>query len=129
MPLDRSKEVVITGIGLVTPIGIGKDAFWSSLASRKSGVGYRELITSPNCLRIAAEVKDFDPKQYITPRKSLKVMCREIQLGSAAARIAMDDAGLGVGDYDPQKPGKNTTSRTHRPRSAGVCPGPNLRSA
>jgi len=105
MPLDRSKEIVITGVGLVTPIGIGKEAFWSSLANQQSGVDYRRRITSKNCFRIAAEVKDFEPKQYIRPRKSLKVMCREIQLGSAAARIAMEDAGLGIGDYEPDRLG------------------------
>ena len=94
-------DVVITGLGVVSPIGIGKDAVWQSLQEKKTGVSLRpEWANSP--LSLAATVADsFDPRQYIKPRKSLKVMCREIQLGVAAAGLAVDDAAIDLDALDP----------------------------
>jgi 3-oxoacyl-[acyl-carrier-protein] synthase II len=54
-------------------------------------------------VKFGAEIKDFDPKQFVKPRKSLKVMCREIRMGYSAAAIAMQDAGLSKGDVDPDR--------------------------
>jgi hypothetical protein len=84
----QDSDVVITGLGIVSPIGIGREAVWESLREKKTGVSFRpQWSESP--LRFAATVDaTFDPRQYIKPRKSLKVMCREIQLGVAAAGIA-----------------------------------------
>jgi 3-oxoacyl-[acyl-carrier-protein] synthase II len=56
-------------------------------------------------VRFGAEVKDFDGKQFVKPRKSMKVMCREIQIGYSAAMLAVEDAGLQPGDVEPDRYG------------------------
>ncbi|MBI3463128.1 MAG: beta-ketoacyl-[acyl-carrier-protein] synthase family protein, partial [Planctomycetes bacterium] len=98
------RRVAITGIGVVSPIGIGKEAFWRSLLERRSGIGPFQQFSSERLpIHIAGEVRDFDPKELIPQRKSLKVMCREIQLGVAAAHLAIQDAGVQPGDMDPER--------------------------
>lgn len=103
-----SQEVVITGLGVVSPIGVGRDAFQASLHAGRSGV---RLISRFNAtgfpVWIGAEVleSDFDPKAHIRPRKSLKVMSREIQFGFTAADMAMGEAGLAEGSVDPERLG------------------------
>src|SRR5262245_27470309 len=89
------RRVVVTGIGVVSPIGIGREAFSASLRNRTSGVHTISYDTSPLSIHIGGEVRDFDPKVYVRPRKSLKVMSREIQFACTAADLAMADAGLG----------------------------------
>ena len=80
---------------MVSPIGIGREAFWTSLENRTSGVRPISAIdTSALSIHIGGEVRDFDPKRYVRPRKSLKVMLREIQFAFTAADLAMTDAGL-----------------------------------
>jgi len=99
-------EIVITGLGIVSPIGIGRQAFWEALLSGRSGVGpIRSFDASSLPIKIAAEALDFDPKAYVRPRKSLKVMARDAQFGVAASILAMDEAGLGRGDFDPDRLG------------------------
>jgi 3-oxoacyl-[acyl-carrier-protein] synthase II len=98
------RDVVITGVGVVSPIGIGTDAFWASLASGTSGVGPITLFDT-SCLPVGfgGEVRGFDPKQHVRPRKSLKVMSRDIQFGFAAADQALADAGLTQGTVEPER--------------------------
>lgn len=94
-------DIVFTGVGAVSPIGVGNEAFWASLREGKSGVGRLtafDICDTP--YKLAAEVKDFDSKRWVKPRKSLKVMCRDIQFGVAAAEIARDDAQLDVEAVD-----------------------------
>ncbi len=94
---DRN-ELVITGVGMVTPIGIGREAFWRSLRSATSGVRvvpYLENSRFP--VSYGGYIPEFDGKQYVQPRKAIKVMCREIQFGFAAAMLAAADAGLKPG--------------------------------
>ena len=103
---DDAARVVITGVGVVSPIGIGHESFWESLASGRGGIG--ELGSLPAAAlpsRLAAEVTGFDPLDYLPSRKLLKVMSRDIQLGVAASRLAVDDAGLARGDVDPDRVG------------------------
>jgi 3-oxoacyl-[acyl-carrier-protein] synthase II len=89
------KSVVITGLGVVSPIGIGREAFRESLENRTSGVRPIDAFdTSALSIHIGGEVRDFDAKRYVRPRKSLKVMSREIQFAFTAADLAMTDAGL-----------------------------------
>ncbi|MEX2120467.1 MAG: beta-ketoacyl-[acyl-carrier-protein] synthase family protein [Pirellulales bacterium] len=102
--MSLAREVVITGLGVVSPIGIGEEAFWASLSSAQSGV--RRLTafdasTSP--IDFGAEVVGFDPKQYVKPRKSLKVMSRDIQLGVTAADLACSDARIAAESIDPDR--------------------------
>ncbi|NMC21226.1 MAG: beta-ketoacyl-[acyl-carrier-protein] synthase family protein, partial [Thermogutta sp.] len=96
------RETVITGIGIVSPIGIGRDAFRASLLSGISGVGpITQFDPSGLPVRSAAEVRNFDAKQFVPQRKSLKVMARDAQLGVAASLLARQDAGLGSVSVDP----------------------------
>jgi 3-oxoacyl-[acyl-carrier-protein] synthase II len=97
-------EVVVTGVGVLCPIGIGREAFWDALCCGRSGVGLiRSFDGSALPNRLAAEVPDFDPKRYVAHRKQLKVMCRDAQLGVAAAGLACRDARIETGQIDPER--------------------------
>ncbi len=103
---DSIPRVVITGVGVVSPIGIGNDSFWDSLLNGRSGIDF--LRAFPNLdvpSKLAAEVRDFDPLDYIRQKKMLKVMSRDIQLGVSSASLAMKDARLGLGMMDPERLG------------------------
>jgi 3-oxoacyl-[acyl-carrier-protein] synthase II len=98
-----SRRTVITGLGIVSPIGLTKDDFWESLRAGKSGI---RPITAFNVaalpVRIGGEVPDFDAKKYIDKkeRKSLKIMSRTIQLAVAGAQLALEDSGAGRNQLD-----------------------------
>src|SRR5215468_7172740 len=98
--MAAARRVLITGLGLVTPIGVGVAAFRESLLARKSGVHTFRLF-DPQVLpvRFAGEIEEFDPKLYVDRKqaKQLKVMARTQQLAVAAARLGLDDAGLKPG--------------------------------
>jgi 3-oxoacyl-[acyl-carrier-protein] synthase II len=82
---DIPTRIVITGVGVVSPIGIGKDAFWKSLMQGRSGIGYLRAFRSDHLpTRLAAQIHDFAPEDYIANKKLIKVMSRDIQLGVAA---------------------------------------------
>jgi len=99
-------DVVITGLGIVSPIGIGRETFWDSLLAGRSGVApIASFDASGLPVRIAAEVSDFDPKRYVKPRKSLKVMSRDAQFAVTAADLAWEDAGLNDAALDPDRVG------------------------
>ena len=88
------RRVVITGMGLVTPVGIGVDENWSALCAGRSGIGpITQFDASHYATRFAGEVKDFDPTRWIDKREA-KTFDRFIQLGVAAAAMAVADAGL-----------------------------------
>jgi 3-oxoacyl-[acyl-carrier-protein] synthase II len=101
--MANRREVVITGIGVVSPLGVGHDTYWSAISSGRSGIRALSLFDTRDLpLRVAGEVSDFDPKQYVQPRKSLKFMIRETTFAVAAAKLAREDAGLGS-DVDPDR--------------------------
>ena len=103
---DTPIRTVITGVGVVSPIGIGKDAFWQSLIEGRSGIGYLRGFRSEDLpTRLAAQIHDFAPEEYIANKKLIKVMSRDIQLGVAASTLAMDDAALVPGAVDPDRLG------------------------
>lgn len=90
------RRVVITGLGLVTPLGTGVEKSWTALCDGISGVGkITRFDASELPSQIAAEVKDFDPALFID-KKEIKKMDKFIQYGVAAARMAMDDSGLQI---------------------------------
>lgn len=104
--MTSKREVVITGVGVVSPIGIGKEPFWDSLAHQRSGVQRLDMfVAAGRPAPLGGAVANFDPKQYVRPRKSLKVMSRDIQLAFAAADLAYVDAGLQQHSHDPERLG------------------------
>jgi 3-oxoacyl-[acyl-carrier-protein] synthase II len=103
--VDRETgRAVVTGVGVVCPIGIGNADYWNSLTTGRSGISAcAELGNTPMPVRFGGYIHDFDAKRYVTPRKSLKVMCREIQLGFAAAGLAIDEAGVTPNTIEPDR--------------------------
>lgn len=99
------RRVVITGLGLVTPIGIGPDEVWARLHETRSAV---DTITrfdpSPFRSRIAAEIADFDPVERLTARQARRTD-RCSQLGLAAAQLALDDSHLKLAELAPDRVG------------------------
>jgi len=90
----KPRRVVITGIGVVAPNGIGKEAFWEALYHGRSGVRHITLFdTSGLPTDIAGEVPDFDPTLFM-PERLVRERGRASHLGVAAARLALSDAGI-----------------------------------
>jgi 3-oxoacyl-[acyl-carrier-protein] synthase II len=99
------RRVVITGMGVITPVGNTLESFWRSLLEGRSGVGpITRFDTSEYETKIAAEVKDFNPEDYID-RKEARRMDRFCQYGVAAANLAIEDAGLLNADVDKERVG------------------------
>jgi 3-oxoacyl-[acyl-carrier-protein] synthase II len=100
-----SRRVVITGTGLITPLGLGADATWDSLIEGRSGVG---LITrfdpSDSAVKIAAEVKGFDGERWI-PAKELKRYDLFVHYAVAAADMALEASGLEINDSNAHRVG------------------------
>src|SRR5437660_3185747 len=93
-----SRRVVITGLGLLTPLGFDPAAFWAALMAGKSGV---RALSQPGAaelpVRIAGELPGFDAKKILSgkeERKSLKMMARTVQMGVACAKLAFADSGV-----------------------------------
>ena len=104
--MASSRDIVVTGVGVVSPIGIGKEPFWAALCAGRSGIRQLPGFDDPSLPPpFGGQVADFDPKQYVRPRKSLKVMSRDIQLAFAAADMACVDAGLRKTPPDPERLG------------------------
>ncbi len=99
------QRVVITGVGVVTPIGTGKETFWQSLASGRSGI--RPISTfdvSAYTTRFAGEVPDFVPENYME-RKDARRMDRFVQFAVAAARLAVADSALVIDQDNADRTG------------------------
>ncbi len=95
------KRAVITGVGVVTPIGSGKQQFWDALMEGKSGVDLvTRFDTSKFKTRIGAEVRDFNPLHYGIKPKDARRMDLFTQYGVAAAGLAIEDAGLELAEYN-----------------------------
>jgi 3-oxoacyl-[acyl-carrier-protein] synthase II len=91
-----SRRVVVTGMGLITPVGIGVEDSWSAICAGKSGVGeITRFNASSYQTRIAAEVKDFNAQDFI-PKKEAKRNELFISYAMAATRMALEDAGLEI---------------------------------
>ena len=97
------ERIVITGIGPVTPIGVGVDAFWTSLTQGRSGARrVPDLVDAGLKVQIAADIPDFDPSDYMET-KSARRMARFAQLAVAASRLAVEDSGLDLTAHDPER--------------------------
>lgn len=99
------RRVVVTGVGLVTPCGIGIDNVWNNILNGQSGIGpiTRFDITQFDT-KFAGEIREFTPEDYIQP-KEVKKMDLFIQYAIAAAQIAVNDAGLDMGREDSERVG------------------------
>src|SRR5919204_3590808 len=101
-------RAVISGVGVVAPNGISKEAFWSACLDGRSGVGpIRSFDASEHPVKIAAEVHDFDAAPFLPPqqRKSLKIMGRAMRFAVGAAGLAVQDSGLDLSREDPERIG------------------------
>lgn len=110
------RRVVITGIGIISPLGNCCDQFWQNISAGNSGVDVIDRVPSPPLQTdIAAEAKDFtgsisdfgelDKLLKRNIKRSLKLMCREIKMGVAAAQSALGKAGIAPGAIDPTRIG------------------------
>lgn len=98
-------RVVITGAGLVTPIGIGKEEFWQSLIRGKSGITKISYFdTSEYPAKIAAEVKNFDFMNFISPKEA-KRMDKSTQFSIVSAMLALEDSKLKITEKDDYSTG------------------------
>ncbi len=110
------RRVVITGLGLVTPIGAGRETFWKNLTAGANGIGRVESFdTSAFPVHIGAEVKDFDPAGFIRKRPP-ETLGRASQLAVAAARMALEDAGIDLSGRDRWRIGVSMGTTSGEPR-------------
>jgi 3-oxoacyl-[acyl-carrier-protein] synthase II len=101
-----ARRVVITGLGVLTPIGEGVASFWDGLMQGRSGVRSIEAFDGSGLpVSIAGEIVGFDAKRYIEKkeRKNLRVMARPIQLAVSAAQLALDDGKVDKAQLDPAR--------------------------
>jgi len=100
-----ARRVVVTGVGLVTPLGTGVEKNWTALMAGRSGIGPITRFAADDFpTRIAGEVRDFTPEDYIE-RREIKKMDPFIQYAIGAAQQAMDQAGLKIPPADPDRVG------------------------
>src|SRR5260221_758396 len=94
--MTNRRRVVVTGIGLVSSLGIGNDANWAAIKAGQSGIGtITKFDTTHFATRMGGEVKNFDPRAFIE-KKDVKKMDIFIQYAIAASQFAMDDSGLTI---------------------------------
>ncbi len=99
------RRVVVTGVGVVSPLGTGNEANWDALVHGRSGIGpITRFDASDLSVRIAGEVKDFSPEAFID-KKEIKKMDLFIQYSLAAAHFAMEDSGLVIDDSNAERVG------------------------
>lgn len=100
------RRVVITGLGVVSPVGNGKEEFWNNLLAGKPGVGpITQFDATDFPVKIAGEVKDFDPVAFAGDRKTVRHMDRYTQFAVAAAKMAVADAKLDMTKENPDMAG------------------------
>lgn len=103
--MPKGRQVAVTGIGPVTPIGTGVGRFWESVRSGKSGVGpVTRFDTERYPVKIGAEINEFNIDDYLEPRRARR-MGRFSHFAFAASKLALDHAGLQPSDPDPARVG------------------------
>src|SRR5688500_8366875 len=110
MPNMSKRRVVVTGLGIVSPVGNGIAAAWDNLLAGRTGVGpITRFDAALLPTRIAAEVKDFDAKAWMPPKETRR-SDTFIHYGLAATRMALDDAGFTIDDTNATRVGVNVGS-------------------
>jgi len=100
-----SRRVVVTGVGLLSPLGIGTEETWQNIRQGRNGISRIEQFDATEfACRIAGEVKNFEPNRYIE-RKEIKKMGRFIQFGIAATEFAMVQSGLRIDAHNAERVG------------------------
>ncbi len=113
---ENDRRVVITGMGLISPLGHSRHELWDSLTSGRSGVTCIERLSKRDlpsdmggeARHFTGDIEDFGPLDKMAKRnikKGLRLMCREIQMGVAASQLALVDAGHSLETYDPTRIG------------------------
>ena len=98
------RRAVITGLGMVTPLGIGKEENWQNLVAGKSGIVQIDSLKAKEIsVAIGGMIKNFKAKDFIKDRKALKLSFRNVHLAIAAAQLAVEDAGIKNGEVDPAR--------------------------
>ncbi|MEB2307923.1 MAG: beta-ketoacyl-[acyl-carrier-protein] synthase family protein [Candidatus Brocadiaceae bacterium] len=99
------KRVVITGLGVVSPMGCGKEDFWNNLIAGKSGIAPMSAFDlSPYKCKLGGEVRDFKPEIYLGS-KGLKYLNKGTRFLGSASKMALDDAKLAQGSFQPEQMG------------------------
>ncbi len=102
--LTRNNRVVVTGLGVVAPNGIGKEAFWSSILECRSGIkAIQSFDTSQHPSRIGGEIQDFNPSIHLGPNIPFRRLAHQTQLAIAAAFEAVTDANLTSALFDGKR--------------------------
>jgi 3-oxoacyl-[acyl-carrier-protein] synthase II len=105
-----SRRVVVTGLGAITPIGNNVEEFWNGLKEKRVGIGpITYFDTAEYKVKLAAQVKDFEPKKYMDP-KAAKRMEQFCQFAVIAAKEALEDAGIDMTNEDPFRVGVSVGS-------------------
>jgi 3-oxoacyl-[acyl-carrier-protein] synthase II len=95
--MSKRTRVVVTGLGVLAPNGTGRDAFWESIVAGRSGIGPITLFDATGFQsRIAGEIKNFNPLDYIAAKEKPRRLARGTQLAFAATQCALKDAGLSL---------------------------------
>src|SRR5687768_17189859 len=98
------RRVAITGIGLLTALGIGVDATWNGLLAGRSGIGpIRGFDASSLRTRLGGEIQDFRPQDLVTNRRMLRMMTRGDQYALVAATLAVRDSRLDLDSCDGER--------------------------
>ena len=92
--------IVITGVGVVSPLGIGYEEFADGLASQKKAIRRAPSHFESTGVKWASQIDGFEAKKWVKPRKSIKLMCEEIQFSVGSAEMAIQHSGLDVKDVD-----------------------------
>jgi len=102
----ENRRVVITGLGALSPLGNDVSSTWDGMKNGRSGIGLIESMdTTDYTVKIAGEVKGFDPKPFFKNPKDARRMDRYAHLGIAAAKMALDDSGLNEAEIDRNRVG------------------------
>ena len=117
------KRVVITGLGAVSAVGEGAEALWQATLEKRSGIDKIYFGAHESWQPIGAQIHSFVPEKYVTQKKSIKVMARDIQLAVAAASLAIDDAKVRSAEFSRDRFGVIVGSGVlnHEPDELAAC--------
>jgi len=102
----ENRRVVVTGLGMVSPLGIGVEANWDAATNGRSGIGYiTRFDTSDFPVKIAGEVKNFNPEDYIEDKKEIKKMDTFLHYALAAGKMAVKSSGLEITEHNAERVG------------------------